>query len=92
MAAELEVEHVRDLDVDDAEEALVLSLEFTLVEDLNGDDGAFLDLAGSGGREEEGIGSVQARRVRINRVLEHQAKDPFDREVWPASNQTTGST
>lgn len=45
MASEFEVEHVRDLDVDDAEEALVLSLEFTLVEDLDGDDGSFLDLA-----------------------------------------------
>jgi hypothetical protein len=39
MTAEIQIEHVANTDVDDAEESLVPSLELALVEDLNGNDG-----------------------------------------------------
>lgn len=45
MSSELEVEHVADFDVDHTEEALVSTLELSLVKDLNGNDGRLLDRA-----------------------------------------------
>lgn len=44
VAAEIEVEALRDRNVDDAQEALVLFLELFLVKDLNGDDARILDI------------------------------------------------
>jgi hypothetical protein len=50
MSAEVDVEHVRDANVDDTEEALVTALELALVKDLDGDHGRVLDRAADGSR------------------------------------------
>lgn len=43
LAAQLEVNDLRNGHIDDTEEALITLLELFLVEDLNGQDGAILD-------------------------------------------------
>ena len=47
VSSAVEVKDVRDLDVADAQEALVALLELSLVKDLDRDDGRVLDLAAS---------------------------------------------
>ena len=46
MTAKNQVENVGHLDIHDAQEALISSLELALVEDLNCDDGRVLDGSG----------------------------------------------
>lgn len=43
MPSELQVEHIADADVDHAQESLIPTLELSLVENLDGDDGRVLD-------------------------------------------------
>jgi hypothetical protein len=45
MPTQVNVKHVRDADVDDAEKALVALLELALVEYLDGNNGRVLDVA-----------------------------------------------
>lgn len=82
VSAEFEVEDVGYLDVDDAEEALVLSLEFTLVKDLHGDDRGILDLAE--GRERERLASDSQRHLLFQRTLPSIRINPSSRCCSPS--------
>lgn len=56
MAAQFQIDNISDSNVDDPEKPLITFLEFSLVKDLNGDNGRVLDIAGA----------VKEKMMRIN--------------------------
>lgn len=47
MAAQFQIDNIPDPNVHDAEKPLITFLEFSLVKNLDGDNGGFLDIAGT---------------------------------------------
>ena len=58
VAADVHINHIADADIDDAEKALVLLLEFLLVENLNGQNAVF--------RRFPAIPSATVHRIRLS--------------------------
>lgn len=63
MSTEFEVQHIADPDIDHSEETLVSSLEFTLVEDLHGDDRRVLDSTRRERRERGELVQFQVEQI-----------------------------